>query len=89
MPNRAATILALVALGFAASPSLGQVNTETERTAPKAISAAERDALITTIEAAIRSDYVFPEKIAGIVAGLEQALKAGRYDIDEIGRAHV
>jgi hypothetical protein len=85
MPNRAATILALVALGFAASPSLGQVNTETERTAPKAISAAERDALITTIEAAIRSDYVFPEKIAGIVAGLEQALKAGRYDIDDAG----
>lgn len=85
MANRTILLLAfMVALG-ASAPSPGQVATESERTAPNAISGAQRDNLIAAIEAAIRQDYVFPEKSAAIVAGLEQARQQGRYDSSDAG----
>ena len=49
------------------------------------ISAAERIAVMAAIAAAYQASYVFPEKVAAIVARLNESLQAGEYDLDEPG----
>lgn len=61
----------------------GQAAPPAERAAPRALSTAERDAALTAVAAALRESYVFPEKVPAIVERLEQARKAGRYDLGD------
>lgn len=81
------TMLALllppaVALAIA-TPASAQVATESAHAASAPLSPGDRNAIVAEIEAAIREDYVFPEKTAGIVERLEEARRAGRYDVDD------
>ncbi|NMO21015.1 S41 family peptidase [Pyxidicoccus fallax] len=54
-----------------------------ERPAPRPLSKADRAAAVAAITAELRKTYVLPEKVPVIVARLEQAEKAGRYDVDD------
>jgi len=85
MPQRAARILVLSVLSFSVLPIAGQIATGTERAASKSLSPSDRDAVIASVEATIRSEYVFPAKTAGIIDKLEQARSSGRYAVDDAG----
>jgi len=86
MPQRAARILAVSVLSFAAQPLTAQVPTKTERAAAsKSLSQSDRDTVISAVEAAVRSQYVFPTKTASIIERLERARKLGHYAVDDAG----
>jgi hypothetical protein len=85
MPQRAARILVLSVLSFSALPLAGQIATGTERAASKSLSPSDRDAVIASVEASVRSEYVFPTKTAGIIERLEQSRKSGHYAVDDAG----
>ena len=79
----ASAILVLLA---PAAPALArQVASGVEQAAPNALSRADRDAALTSIAAAVRASYVFPEKDAAIVARLDKARQDGRYDTADAG----
>lgn len=86
MSRHLAAALTVLALMTTAAPaSARQMATTVERAAATRLSPAERDAALTAIAATIRESYVFPEKRAAIIAALEKARKAGRYDVDDAG----
>jgi len=78
-------LLVFLGMSFATLPLKGQVLTGVERAASPSLTRADRDAVIASVEAAIRSQYVFPAKAAGIVGKLEQARSSGRYSVDDAG----
>jgi hypothetical protein len=69
-----------LSLTLSAGPASGQAAPASEGAAPRSLSPADRAAVLAAISAALRESYVFPEKVPAIVARLEQARKAGRYD---------
>lgn len=85
MAQRTATILFFLALSFSTLPLAGQIATGTERAASQSLSQRDRDAVIASVEATLRSDYVFPAKTAGIIEKLEQARNSGRYAVEDAG----
>ena len=82
-PARVALCLFLA--GQAAPVIAGQMAHDSQRVAGAALSPADRDAVLAAVRAALRSGYVFPEKVDAILASLETARKAGRYDIEDAG----
>jgi hypothetical protein len=81
------TLLLLVSTGalLGAAPATAQVAPQPDRAAPDAVTPAQRDGLLAAIEAAIRADYVFPEKRAAMIDRLEQARRDGRYATSDAG----
>ncbi len=77
------TVLLSFFLFTSTGTAWGQVATATERTAPRTLSPSERDTAVAEVTAALREAYVFPEKVGAIVEHLEQARKAGRYNVDD------
>lgn len=78
-------IVALNAWSAAAPAQAGQPAPQqvpTRQAAPDRLSAAQRAAAIRDIQAEIQKAYVFPGKRKVIVSALNQAQRAGRYDID-------
>jgi Peptidase family S41 len=76
----------LLSMPACPSQSVAQVATESPPPGPNTtVSRAERDELLTAIEANIRESYVFPEKAPGIIAALDKARRAGRYDTGDAG----
>jgi hypothetical protein len=70
----------VAAFGLTASAALAQTATPQ---APARLTAAERAAALTAIEAKFQELYVFPEMRPTIIARLEQSRQAGRYDVDD------
>ena len=84
MPSRSLTAaLTTLLLTLATPPARGQVVPAAERSAPRTLSPADRDAALTAITSALRESYVLPEKVPAIIERLEQSRKAGRYDLDD------
>src|SRR5206468_872075 len=73
-----------ILLACACTPTLaGEAAAQPKAPAAAGISSAERLTALDAIAAAIQREYVFPEKTAAIVARLDQARRAGRYDLDD------
>jgi hypothetical protein len=85
MARRKARILVFCLFSWSTLPLLAQISTPTERPTSGVLSPSERSAVISSMEATIRSEYVFPEKSAGIIQRLEQARKSGRFAVDDAG----
>jgi hypothetical protein len=84
MPSRSLTAaLTALLLTLSPGPASAQVAPASERSAPRTLSAADRDAALAAITAAIRESYVLPEKVPAIAERLEQSRKAGRYSVDD------
>jgi Peptidase family S41/N-terminal domain of Peptidase_S41 in eukaryotic IRBP len=78
-------LVAFLGLSLSTMPLMAQVSTGVEQAASSSLTRSDRDAVIAAVEAAVRSQYVFPAKAAGIVGKLEQERSSGRYSVDDAG----
>ncbi|MBM7118563.1 S41 family peptidase [Archangium primigenium] len=77
-----AAAMALVLMGCR-TPAEAQVRTPmTEAKGVQSLSSAQRDAVLSAVKAAYQKAYVFPEKTPAILARLDQARAAGRYNVE-------
>ena len=80
--NLASTVALALALTTAHGTAIAQVRTPvSEAKTMQSLSLDERDAVLDAIKAAFRKSYVFPEKTPAIIAKLDHAKAAGRYNV--------
>lgn len=78
-------LVSAVSLALALASASGTANAQSSTPPSEAVtmqnlSLGERNAVIAAIKSAFRASYVFPEKVSEILAALDRAKAAGRYD---------
>ena len=78
-------LLSAAAMALALMGSQGVAHAQTRppvaASAQDTLSVAQRDAVLTAIRQAVQSSYIFPERAPAILARLDAAKAAGRYDV--------
>lgn len=78
-------LLSAAAMALALMGSQGVAYAQTRPPVPASaqdtLSVTQRDAVLTAIRQAVQSSYIFPERTPGILARLDAARAAGRYDV--------